>query len=86
MTTRNIGSGGKTERLITLFMGGIMGGLGMVAAWYCYKWAMHPMFVENRHLWVGGLGVLAFFMLRGAWFTVRPPKEEKVIELTSGGR
>ncbi|MEM1038520.1 MAG: hypothetical protein AAGI12_03500 [Pseudomonadota bacterium] len=86
MSTRNVGGGGLAERLITLLMGGIMGGFGFVAAWYCYHWAMDPMFVEHRHLWVAGLGVLAFFMLRGAWFTVRPVKEEKVIELTSGGR
>jgi len=86
MSTRNVGSGGLAERLITLFMGGIMGGIGIVAAWYCYLWAVDPHFLEHRHLWVTGLGVLAFFMLRGAWTTVRPVKEEKVIELTSGGR
>jgi len=86
MNANNVGSGGLAERLITLFMGGIMGGLGLVAAWYCYQWALNPMFVENRHLWVAGLGVLAFFMLRGAYFTIRPKTKEHVIELTSGGR
>lgn len=86
MASRNIGSGGLVERLITLFIGGITGGLGLVAAWFCYQWAVEPLFVEHRHLWVAGVGVLAFFMLRASWLSLTEKKPEKEFEVMGSSR
>jgi len=87
MTSRNnAGSGGVVERAIFFMAGCIMGTLGAVLAWLSYKWAISPAIMEYRWLWITIGGGLAFFMLRGAWFTVMPQKEEKYLELETSRR
>lgn len=82
----NVGSGGAIERAIFFIAGCIMGTLGALLAWMSYKFAVSPVIMEYRWLWITIAGGLAFFMLRGAWFTIMPEKKKKYIELETGSR
>jgi len=82
MATRDsIGSGGKIERAIFFLAGCLMGALGALLAWFSYKWAVSSIHFEYQWVWSVVTGGLAFFMLRGAWFTVMPQKKDRKFDL-----
>ena len=82
MTTRaSIGSGGGIERAIFFLAGCLMGVLGALLAWFSNKWAVSSIQFEYQWVWMVVTGGLAFFMLRGAWFTVMPQKRDRKFDL-----
>ena len=82
---RHVGSGGRTERLIFLFTGGILGGLGLFMGWLAYRWAVWPISYDYKHLWIAGAGTLSLVMLRGALVIILK-KQDDFIDLNSAGR
>ncbi|MEE9314427.1 MAG: hypothetical protein V3V02_07240 [Rhizobiaceae bacterium] len=74
MSKTNASSGGSVEKAIWFLAGNIMALIGVVMAYMCYTWAVEPKSIEYRSIWVAGSGSLAWFLLRGAWFTIFPPE------------
>ena len=74
---REVGSGGRTERVIFVVVGLLLLAMGCVAAWFAYLVFSHPFYDEWRHLKLAAAMGLAFFLLRGGWAAVRPRKKER---------
>ncbi|MEM8749258.1 MAG: hypothetical protein AAGF28_03085 [Pseudomonadota bacterium] len=86
MNSKKTGSGGPVERMIYILLGFVLAAIGTIAAWYCVKWASDSQYIEYRWLYVTISAGLAFFMLRGALYTIFPEREDNYVELNTGGR
>ncbi len=80
------GSGGAVERVIFFLIGVVLAAIGTTAAWYSYKFTSDTRFIEHRWLYIAFTSGLAFFMLRGAWFTIFPEVKDERVEFNTGGR
>lgn len=78
----NVGSGGPIERAIFFIVGCAMGIGGLALSYMAYMLAMRNYGLDYQELYMGGSLGLAFFMLRGAWFTVIPQRKAQPIKLS----
>jgi len=82
MSTNNVGSNGRVERAIWFFAGCIMGILGAGLAYAAYLMMQDGVLKDDEWLYVTGYLGLAFFLLRGAWYTIIPEKQEEEIKMS----
>ncbi len=82
MSNSDTSSVRPVERLIWLLAGCAMGILGISLAYFGYRILNDGRIVDHEWAYATTCMIFSFFLLRGAWFTVIPEKEEEVIKLS----
>lgn len=82
MNEKSVGSGGAVERTVWFLAGCMMAGIGLSLLYFFYRMTTDRQNWEYEPFYMVGCIGMAFFLLRGAWFTIMPEPEKDKIKMS----